>query len=209
MAGRSQDFDSAVNLAHLPFTGNIPYNKTEVWWSMWDRQVTSHQQGMLYTQMLKNIKSCLWLDSVTENPECRRALKAENRVCTIQCLRFFCTQRPWRLQSDSWLFDPPISDSAMTSILWAQLYSLHTTSTCCRPWSLLDRAHQPHPMGIMSQTDDQVWGFLCSLSKQLTYLKVLSNGQSNSSEHLLTGKSTELFSSSKSWWKCIWQTDLD
>lgn len=90
-----QDFGSAVNLAgaHLPFTCNIPYIKPKVWWSMWHQQVTSHQQGMLYTQMLKNIKSCLRLDSVTENPERRRALKAESRVCTIQCLRAFFVHR--------------------------------------------------------------------------------------------------------------------
>jgi len=60
----------------------------------------------------------------------------------------FSTQRPWWLQSSSQQFDPPIPDFALIATFWTQLHSVHTTSTCCCPQSLINRAHQPHPVGI-------------------------------------------------------------
>ena len=150
---------------------------------MGDQQVTSHQQVMLFTQMLENIKSCLWLVSVTENPECRRALKAESRVCRVQYLRAFLYAETLmasvRLSAlwptHPWLcLDPCILNSA---VLLAHHFNLllpskpPQQSSSATPWGYHITQRQ---LGL---------GAFCSLSKQLTYLKVFSDSQSNSSEH--------------------------
>lgn len=148
--------------------------------------MTSHQQVMLFTLMLENIKSWLWLVSVTENPECRRALEAENRVCRVQYLSFFVDRDPdgfslalgFLTHPSLTLPWPPYSELSRTPCTPLPLATALKASSTELTSHVLWGSHRAQ-LGL---------GCLCSLSKQLTNLKVLSNSQSNRYKHPIDWK---------------------